>query len=100
MAGAVWVLAEPGETGLARISAEVATAARVLAEAAGREAVGVVAAADQETAAGELARYVGRVLAIAEPGARDHAWAAVAAARVAPLAERERPACILVGATP
>lgn len=100
MPGAIWVVGEIVDDHLARISAEVATLGRVLAEQGGRELVGVAVAADPGPAAGELARFVPRVLAIAEPLAADHAWAAPAAARLVPLIERYQPAFILVGATP
>ena len=57
MAGAIWVHGETtADGGLANISTEVATLARTLAEAAGREVVGVVVAADPSAAAAELAR--------------------------------------------
>ncbi len=104
---ALWIVAEPGaDGGLARISAEVATLARSLAEAAGVPAVGVVIAADPSGPAGELARYLPRVLAVtdaaADPGS--HAWATIAAERVAALAgaadDATAPSHILVGAGP
>ncbi|HET9615004.1 MAG TPA: hypothetical protein VFP22_09340, partial [Candidatus Limnocylindrales bacterium] len=51
-AGAIWVQGETtADGGLARISTEVATLARSLGEAAGREVVGVVVAADPANAA-------------------------------------------------
>ncbi len=96
----VWVVGEVVDGKLARISGEVATVGRALAEAGGSELVGVVVAADPGPAATELASFVPRVLAVAEPLAAEHAWAAPAAARLAPLAEREQPSFILIGATP
>jgi electron transfer flavoprotein alpha subunit len=99
--GALWVVGEPtAEGGLARISAEVATLARGLAEASGREAVGIVVAAEPKDAAEELAAYLPRVLAITEPAAADHAWATVAADRVAALAGTSEPDYIVTGAGP
>ena len=74
MAGAIWVLGETAPDGsLARISTEVATLARTLGAAAGRDVVGVVVAADPAAAAAELAQYVPRVLASPSPRPRDHA---------------------------
>jgi electron transfer flavoprotein alpha subunit len=99
--GELWVVGEPtAEGGLARISAEVATLARALAEAAGSDVVGVVVAAEPRQAAQELAAYVPRVLAIKEPAAADHAWATVAAERIAALAERSGPDHLFTGAGP
>ena len=99
--GGLWVVGEPGpDRGLARISAEIATAARDLAAGNGREIVGVVVAADPADPAAELARYLPRVVAIADAAAGDHAWAAVAAAHLAALAEAEPPDLVLVGAGP
>ncbi len=100
MAAEIWVVGEPAEGGLARISTEVATAGRELAAAAGRDVVGVVVASAPDQPARELARFVPRVLAIAEPAAGENAWSAVAATHLAALLEREAPSCILVGATP
>ena len=100
MAAEIWVVGEPAEGGLARISTEVATAGRELAAAAGRDVVGVVVASAPDQPARELARFVPRVLAIAEPAAGENAWSAVAATHLAALLEREAPSCVLVGATP
>ena len=96
MAGAIWVVGETGADGsLAHISAETATLARTLAEAAGAEAVGVVVAVAPDAPAKELAGYVSRVLTVAEPALADHASATVVAVRLAKLAEGEEPAVIL-----
>ncbi len=100
MAG-LWVVGEVAPDGsLANISGEVATLARTLAEASGSEVTGVVIAADPSSAATELARYVPRVLAIADPGLADVAWAVPAAERLAALVEQESPDYVLVGAGP
>jgi electron transfer flavoprotein alpha subunit len=101
MPGALWVHGEVSADGqLARISTEVATLARSLAEQAGAEAVGVVVAPDPSTAAADLARFLPRVLAVSEPTAGDHAVATVVAQRIAALAERDAPRAILTGAGP
>ncbi|MEX1170402.1 MAG: electron transfer flavoprotein subunit alpha/FixB family protein [Chloroflexota bacterium] len=100
--GELWVVGEPGaDGGLARLSAEVATLARDLGAQGGRRVAGVVVAAEPEMIATELARYLPTILAIAEPAAVEHAWSAIAAARVAGLLEEhasEPPDVILVGA--
>jgi electron transfer flavoprotein alpha subunit len=99
--GELWVVGEPGpDHGLARISAEVATLARELGAAAGRDVVGVVVAADPAEPAAELARYLPRVVAIQDAAAADQAWAAVAAAHLTALVASEAPDAVLAGAGP
>ena len=99
--GAVWVVGEPGpDHGLARISAEVATLARELGAAGGREVVGIVVAAAPAEPAAELARYLPRVVAIEDATAGELAWSAVATAHLAALAEAESPDLVLAGAGP
>jgi electron transfer flavoprotein alpha subunit len=101
MAGAIWVVAETNADGsLAKSSTEVATLARSLAESAKADAVGLVVAADPKAAAKELAGYVGRVVAVAEPKADGHAWAQLAAQRAAAILASETPAAVLTGAGP
>ena len=99
MAGEVWVVAEVAADGsLAKSSTEVATLARTLAGAAGATAAGIVVAADPKGAAEELAGYVSRVVAVAEPNADGNAWAQVAAQRAASILASESPAAVLTGA--
>jgi len=99
--GAIWVIAETNADGsLAKSSSEVATLARTLAEPAGTVAAGIVVAADPTAAADELAGYVERVVAVAEPGVAGHAWAQIAAQRAAAVLATESPAAILTGAGP
>ncbi len=101
MAGSIWLVAETSADGsLAKGSTEVATLARTLAEAAGAEPVGLVVAADPTAAAGELAGYLPRVIAIAEPNAAGNAWAQLAAQRVAAILASEPPVAVLTGAGP
>jgi electron transfer flavoprotein alpha subunit len=98
---AIWVHGETAADGsLARISTEVATLARALGEAAGRDVVGVVIAAEPAAAAEELARFVPRVLAVTEPTTADHAAGTIVGQRLAALIEREGPAYLLAGAGP
>ena len=101
--GELWVIGEPSpDGGLARLSTEVATLARGLGTASHRDVVGIMVAAAPGAAAGELARYLPRVLSVTDPAAGDHAWSALAAGRVAGLlaAAPDRPDAILVGAGP
>jgi len=101
MAGAIWVHGETAPDGsLARISTEVATLARTLGAAGGLDVVGIVVAADPAAAAAELAAYVPRVLAIAEPETRDHASATIVGQRLAALIERDQPSWLFAGAGP
>jgi electron transfer flavoprotein alpha subunit len=101
MAGAIWVHGETAADGsLARISTEVATLARSLAEAEGRELLGVVIASDPSGAAEELARYVPRVVAVTEPATADHTAGTIVAERLAGLISRDQPAFLLAGAGP
>ncbi len=99
--GAIWVHGELALDGsLAKISTEVATLARSLAEAAGTDVVGVVIGADPTAAATELATFVPRVLAVTEPSTADHAAGTIVGQRLAALIEREEPAYLLTGSGP
>ncbi|HEY2916875.1 MAG TPA: electron transfer flavoprotein subunit alpha/FixB family protein [Candidatus Limnocylindrales bacterium] len=102
MAG-FWVVAETNADGtLAKSSTELATLARALAEQAGGSIAvsGVVVAAKPDVAAAELATYVPSVVAVAEPLAAEHAWAQLAAERVAEVIDRDGPTLVLTGAGP
>jgi electron transfer flavoprotein alpha subunit len=100
-AAPIWVHGELAPDGsLAKISTEVATLARTLGEAGGRDVVGVVIAADPTPAATELARFVPRVLAVTEPAIADHAAATIVGQRLAGLIEIEKPAYLIAGAGP
>jgi len=101
MRGALWVHGElTPEGGLAKISTEVATAARTVAAEAGLDLVGVVIAADPAAAAAELATYLPRVLAVTEPATADHAAGMIVGQRLAALIERDGPAFLFTGAGP
>src|SRR5512142_2375167 len=100
MAGAIWVLGEAKGAELARISAEVATLGRALGAAAGRDVVGVVAGANPDELAAELAKYVPLVHALTVPEAAESALASAVAPSLAALIEREQPGYLLVGGTP
>jgi electron transfer flavoprotein alpha subunit len=96
MAG-IWVLGEIGGDGsLTKLSTEVATLARSLAG----DVTGIVIGADPAAAAGELARFVPRILTVTEPTTADHAAGMIVAQRLAALVEAHDPDVILAGAGP
>jgi len=100
-AGPIWVHGELAPDGsLAKISTEVATLARGLGQSAGREVVGVVVDSDPTAAAKELARFVPRVVTVAEPATADHAAGTIGGERLAALIERDKPAFLFTGAGP
>jgi electron transfer flavoprotein alpha subunit len=99
MAGLLVVGEVTAGGGLAKISTEVATLARKLGEAGGQEVAGIVVAADPANAAAELATYLPRVVAVAEPAAAENAWSMIAADRIAGLVEPETK-FVLAGAGP
>ncbi len=97
----IWVVAEIAADGsLARISAEAATLARTLADSSGNAAAGVVVAADPTTAATELASYLPRVVAVTEREVGGHAWAMIAAERLAEVLAGDAEAVVIFGAGP
>jgi electron transfer flavoprotein alpha subunit len=100
MSARVWAIAEPEGGASPRVSAEVATLARRIADASGREAVGVAVATDPSRIAELLAGYLPRVVAIDAPEAATRPWAAVAASIVAAIASGEEATWILVAGTP
>jgi electron transfer flavoprotein alpha subunit len=97
----IWVVAETNADGsLAKASAELATLARTLSEAGAGPATGILVAAQPSVAAPDLARYLPRVIAIAEPLSSGHAWGQPAAARIAEALRAEPPGVVLTGAGP
>ena len=97
----IWVIGEMnGDGSLTRMSAETATLGRSLAEAAGTDVAGIVVAADPTSAAKELAGYLPRVLALADPEAAGHVWASIAAERIAAVIGTDPATVVLVGAGP
>jgi electron transfer flavoprotein alpha subunit len=101
MAG-IWVHGEiAGDGSLTKLSTEVATLARSLAEeSGGAEVTGVVIGSDPGAAAEELARFVPRVLAVTEPTTADHAAGMIVAQRLAALIEAHDPDIVMTGAGP
>ena len=63
----ILAVAEVADGGLTKLSTEVATLARGLADAAGGSALGLVVDAAPDAAAGQLAAFVPRVIAVANP---------------------------------
>lgn len=82
MAPSVLVVGEVADGALARLSGELATMARSLAEAAGGSATGLVVDAAPERAAAELAAFLPRVEAVAAPSVAGETWAPHALAEV------------------
>jgi electron transfer flavoprotein alpha subunit len=101
MAG-IWVHGEiAGDGSLAKLTTEVATLARTVAEqTGGTEVTGLVIGSDPSAAAEELARYVPRVLAVTEPTTTDHAAGMIVAQRLAALIEAHDPDIVMTGAGP
>ena len=83
---------------LTRLSAEVATLARRLAEAAGGSAVGLVVDAAPRAAATELAGYLERVVAVTSPETATEVWSPRAVAEIRRLVD-EGATHILLAAT-
>ncbi len=99
MAGGIWVHGElAGDGSLAKLSTEVATLARSLAEASGEPLTGVVIGSDPKAAAATLADYVPRVLAVAEPETAEHAAGTIVAQRLAALIAEHEPRIVMTGA--
>ncbi len=71
MAPSILVVAEVADGTLTRLSTELATLARALAEASGGSAVGLVVDASPDAAAAELATFLPRVVSVASTAAGD-----------------------------
>jgi electron transfer flavoprotein alpha subunit len=98
MAPVIVAVAEVADGSLTRLSAEVATLARMLAEQAGGEALALVVDPAPDAAATELAGFVPRVVSVASPALEDAVWAPHAAAEVRRLVD-EGVTHVLAGAT-
>ena len=101
MAG-IWVHGEIAPDGtLAKLSTEVATLARAIAEqTGGAELTGIVVGADPSGAAAELAKFVPKVLTVTEPTSADHAAGMIVAQRLAALIDAHQPDIVMTGAGP
>ena len=98
MAPVILAIAEVADGALTRLSTEIATLARQLADQAGGSAVGLVVDSAPDAAAAELATYLPRVVAVTAPSVAAELWAPHAAAEVRRLAG-EGVTHVLVGAT-
>jgi len=98
MAPHILAVAELADSAPTRLSTEVATLARRLAEQAGGSAVGLVVDPAPDGAANELASYLSRVVAVTSPVVAGEVWAPHAAAEVRRLVD-EGVTHVLVGAT-
>ena len=98
MAPSILVVAEVADGTLTRLSTELATLARALAEASGGTAMGLVVDASPDAAAAELATFLPRVVSVASAAAGAQTWAPLAAAEAARLAD-EGTTHVLLGAT-
>ena len=101
MAG-IWVHGElAGDGSLTKLSTEVATLARALAEDGGStDVTGVVIGADPGPAGQELARFVPRVVTVTDPTTADHAAGMIVAQRLAELVVAHDPDVVMAGAGP
>ncbi|HEY3335196.1 MAG TPA: electron transfer flavoprotein subunit alpha/FixB family protein [Candidatus Limnocylindrales bacterium] len=94
----ILAVAEVADGSLTRLSSEIATLARQLAESAGGSAVGLVVDAAPDAAAADLASYLPLVVAVTAPAVAGEVWAPHAAAEVRRLAG-EGITHVLAGAT-
>jgi hypothetical protein len=83
MPATILAVAEVADGSLTKLSTEVATLARSLADAAGGRAVGLVVDAAPGAAAAELASFVPRVVAVTNPATAGETAAPHVAAEVA-----------------
>ena len=99
MAPRILAVAEVADGALTKLSTEVATAARALADAAGGEALGLVVDAAPDSAAMELATYVPRVVAVTNGALGGEVVAPHVVAEVARLID-EGVTHVILGVTP
>jgi electron transfer flavoprotein alpha subunit len=99
MAPRILAVAEVADGALTKLSTEVATVARALAEAAGGEALGLVVDASPDAAAEELATYVPRVVAVANGAVGGEVVAPHVVAEVTKLLD-EGVTHVILGVTP
>ncbi|CAN5595424.1 electron transfer flavoprotein subunit alpha/FixB family protein [soil metagenome] len=100
MAGEIWAVGELVDGQPTRLSQELATLARGLAEASGSTAGAVVIGTGAEGGATELARFVPSVLAVEAPQVAEQPVASVVAPRLAALVKERQPSVLLIGASP
>ena len=98
MAPRIVAVAEVADGALTKLSAEVATLARTLAEASGGEAIGLIVDPQPDAPAAEFATYLPRVVAVASAASGTETWAPHATAELGRLID-EGATHALVGAT-
>jgi electron transfer flavoprotein alpha subunit len=98
MPATILAVAEVADGALTKLSAEVATLARGLADASGGIVTGLVVDASPDAAAAELATYLPKVIAVTAAGLADQVPAPQVAAEVARLIE-EGVTHVILGAT-
>jgi electron transfer flavoprotein alpha subunit len=98
MAPVILAVAEVADGDLTRLSTEVATLARNLADAAGGTAVGLIVDAAPGNAAAELATYLPRVVSVTSPAVLGQAWVPHAVAEIRRLVD-EGVTHVVLGAT-
>ncbi len=95
----VWAVGEIAKGAPSKLSLELATLARQLAQATGGTDTAVLVGADAAAAAQELAAYSSSVLAVELGAGADQPVAAGVAARIARLAAERQPDIVLLGAS-
>jgi len=96
----VWAIGEIADGAPTKLTLELATLARQLADASGGSAAAVLVGEDANAAGIEVAKYVPTVLAVdTEKALGDRPASAVAAPRVAALVAERKPDFLLVGAS-
>jgi electron transfer flavoprotein alpha subunit len=94
----ILAVGEVADGAVTRLSTEVATFARALAEAAGGSSLALVVDAAPEAAAAELASFVPRVVAVTSPAGEAETWSPRAVAEIARLID-EGVTYVVLGAT-
>jgi len=98
--GAIWAIGELADGAPTKLTLELATLARTLAEKAGSEAKTVLVGEGAAAAGSAAAAYGPDVLAVeVDGGLADRPLAAVVAPRLAALIEERQPSYVLVGAS-
>ncbi len=96
----IWAIGEIADGVPTKLTLELATLARSLAEQAGGESQTVLIGAGAAKAAEQVAPYAGSVLVVdVEPGAAARPVAAVVAPRLAAMIEERKPDYLLLGAS-
>src|SRR4051812_7523462 len=96
----IWAIGELVNGAATKLTLELATLARQLAEASGGQARAVLVGEGASAAGSEVAKYVQTVLAVdIEEALNDRPVAGVVAPRVAALVEQRKPDFLLVGAS-